>query len=176
MAQFLDLFGHELSQQGAHVVAQPDAGLLGVFGGQRLQEDDAERAVASALGIDRRRAEANLLLADVGCELTTRTGLHRGFVSKRAGADAPLQIGGETIGLARSLSESAPINGTVGTGDALDGLKDWLRLQPFTRLRVPERSRSLDVYEILGTIRGLARGGAGPGAVRGTGRAAHTSA
>ncbi len=151
MAQFLDLFSQELSQHGAQVAGQPDAGLVGVFGDERLREDDAERAMAAALSIDRRRVEANLLLTDIGYAVATRIGVHRGFVARRAGADARMPIAGDTIGLARRLSEGAPLNGIVASADAVDGLRDWLLLQPFTRLKIPGRAHAVEVHEVLGT-------------------------
>jgi tetratricopeptide (TPR) repeat protein len=151
IAQFLDLLGRELAQQGAHVTTQPDAGLIGIFGSDRLREDDAERAVAAALGIGRRRGEASLLLAELGCTLTTRIGLHRGFVSRRSDEGSQPSLVGETIGLARRLSEGAPLNGIVGTVDVLDGLRDWLVLRPFARIKFPGRTRPVEAREVLGT-------------------------
>ena len=151
MAPFLELFAQELTQQGAVVSIQPDAGLVAVFGDERVREDDAERATAAALAIGRRRVEANVLLTDLGYALTTRIGLHRGFVPRRTGTDARLPLAGETIGLAKRLSESASMNSIVGTSDVIDGLRDWLRLQPFGRLKTPGRDRSVEVMEVLGT-------------------------
>src|SRR5207244_3236657 len=97
----------------------------------------------------RRRDQAAPLLTDIGAVLTTRIGLHRGFVSRRSGAHARMPIGGETIGLARRLAEGAPLNGIVATGDAIEGLLDWLVVQPFTRLTVPGHARAVEVHEVL---------------------------
>jgi tetratricopeptide (TPR) repeat protein len=162
LGQFVELFEHELSQHGARVVAQPDNSLVAIFGDRRVQEDDAERAVAAALSIGRRRDQAGPLLADIGVVLTTRIGLNRGFLTRRGGADARLAYGGETIGLARRLAESAPINGVVATSDAIEGLHDWLVVQPFTRLVVPGRPRAVEVHELLASGPQVAAPGQAP--------------
>ncbi len=149
VTQFLDLFEHELSQQGARVAAQPEGGLVAVFGDDHIQEDDAERAVAAALAVGRRRDQAAPLLTDIGVVLTTRIGLNRGFVTRRGGVDSRLPNSAETTGLARRLADAAPINGVVATSDAIEGLRDWLVVQPFTRLAVPGRSHAVEVHEVL---------------------------
>ena len=154
LSQFLDLFGQVLSDHGARVVGQPDGGLVGVFGGEHVREDDAEQAIAAALALGARRDEASALLADLGSTLTTRVGIHRGFVPQRARTDAPLPVGGETFDLAHRVSERAPLNGILATGDAVEGLRERLAVRPFARLTLPGRPRPVETCEVIGTARG----------------------
>ena len=152
-SQFLDLFGSELAQQGAHVIAQPDGGLIGVFGGEHVREDDAERAIAAALAIRAQREESSWLLADLDATLSLQIGVHRGWVSQRARSGAGMPLGGETIGIARRLAENAPLNAILATSDAIDRQRDWLAVQPLTKLMVPGRGRPVEAHEVLGTMR-----------------------
>ncbi|PYR67119.1 MAG: hypothetical protein DMF88_13865, partial [Acidobacteria bacterium] len=158
VSQFLDLFGQELAQHGGQSVAQPDGGLIAVFGDNHVREDDAHRAVTAALAIGRQRDEATRLLADLGSVLTTRIGIHRGFVSRRERSDERMPIAGETVATARRLAEVAPLNAILATADAVEGLSDWLAIQPFTKLTLQGRARPVEAHEVLGTMRAASGG------------------
>ncbi|MFO0589695.1 MAG: AAA family ATPase [Polyangiaceae bacterium] len=151
MLQFTSLFSDELRERGAQVQAQPDAGLLAVFGFNEVREDDSERAVAAAFAVHRRRAEANDALTEIGYALTCRIGIHRGFATRVGGADQQAPNTGDVLSIARRLAEHAPINGVVGSGDLVALVGDAFSTRRAGRVSLKGRAEvQVESHEILG--------------------------
>src|ERR1700735_3905265 len=75
---YLDKASQAVTRLGGHVIKRLGDGLMAVFGYPRAQENDAERAVRAALGVQQALGEVNVRNKAVGApQLAVRVGLER---------------------------------------------------------------------------------------------------
>ena len=78
---YLDEASEAVTRLGGHVLKRLGDGLMAVFGYPRAQENDAERAVRAALGVQQALGEVNVRNKAVGApQLAVRVGLESGPV------------------------------------------------------------------------------------------------
>ena len=78
---YLDEASKAVTRLGGHVLKRLGDGLMAVFGYPRAQENDAERAVRAALGVQQALGEVNARNAAIGApQLAVRIGLESGPV------------------------------------------------------------------------------------------------
>jgi class 3 adenylate cyclase len=78
---YLDEASQAVTRLGGHVIKRLGDGLMAVFGYPRAQENDAERAVRAALGVQQALGEVNVRNKAVGApQLAVRVGLESGPV------------------------------------------------------------------------------------------------
>ncbi|HVK67939.1 MAG TPA: AAA family ATPase [Polyangium sp.] len=144
--QISEVVGRAFETAGARVDRPPGESLMAVFGYHASSEDDTERAVAAAFAALEQRHEVNTTLAEIGCALSMRIGIHTGFVTR--GGDAMLT--GESINLAEMLQRSAPLNAVVVSRETLDLLGGRFTERHFGPISMKGRARPSEAYEILG--------------------------
>ena len=147
--QLLDVFVTDLEERDAHVTRESDDALLAVFGYERVRETDPERAVTAALAAGQQRNATNVVLSEVGCAITVAVGVHSGFVSRGEGARG--QIRGDTVAVARRLSQHAPVNGVLVSSDTRDLLEERFATREIGRVQARGRARAIDAFEVVGT-------------------------
>nr|WP_275939243.1 AAA family ATPase [Polyangium spumosum] len=145
-SQISEVVGRAFETAGARLDRPPGESLMAVFGYHASSEDDAERAVAAAFAALDQRHEINATLAEIGCALSMRIGIHTGFVTR--GGDAMLT--GESINLAEVLQRSAPLNAVVVSRETLDLLGGRFTERHFGPISMKGRARPSEAYEILG--------------------------
>ena len=81
VSTYLDEASKAVTRLGGHVLKRLGDGLMAVFGYPRAQENDAERAVRAALGVQQALGEVNARNAATGApQLAVRIGLESGPV------------------------------------------------------------------------------------------------
>jgi class 3 adenylate cyclase/tetratricopeptide (TPR) repeat protein len=137
---------------GGHVDKLTGDGIMAVFGAPVAHEDDAERAVRSALSMQR---AVRRVLDDErggGAPLGLRVGLNTGPVV--AGVQAALEytVIGDTVNTAARLADAAAI-GAVYAGERTVAssrhLASWRQLRP---LRLKGKRSPVEAYELLGLL------------------------
>src|SRR5690349_23576047 len=133
--QALRRLGQEVDRFGGTVDKYIGDNVMAVFGAPVAHEDDAERAVRAALGMQEAMGEINeRLAASLGVSLALRVGVNTGEVVAGAVGDGYTVIG-DTVNVAARLQTAAqPGSVTVGertfraTRDAIE----YTRLEPLT--------------------------------------------
>ena len=98
---------------GGKVLQYAGDSLLAVFGAERAEEDDAERAVLAGLALlDEGRREGTEVLRRHGhAGFDVRVGIHSGGVLLGGGVDAEGSIRGVTVHIAARMEQTAPAGG-----------------------------------------------------------------
>ncbi len=101
---YLDEASKAVTRYGGHVLKRLGDGLMAVFGYPQAQENDAERAVRAALGVQQALGEVNARNRTAGApELAVRIGLESGPVV----VDAAGEVFGETPNIAARVQAAA---------------------------------------------------------------------
>ena len=101
---YLDEASNAVTGLGGHVLKRLGDGLMAVFGYPQAQENDAERAVRAALGVQQALAEVNVRNAAIGApQLAVRIGLESGPVV----VDAAGEVFGEAPNIAARVQAAA---------------------------------------------------------------------
>ena len=101
---YLDEASKPVTGLGGHVLKRLGDGLMAVFGYPRAQENDAERAVRAALGVQQAVAEVNLRNATTGApQLAVRIGVESGPVV----VDSAGEVFGEAPNIAARVQAAA---------------------------------------------------------------------
>ena len=146
--------GEEVDRFGGRVDKYIGDNVMAVFGAPIAHEDDAERAVRAALGMQDAMAEINESLgATHGVNLALRVGVNTGEVVAGAVGDGYTVIG-DTVNVAARL-QSAAQPGSVTVGRA-----HVPRHQPGDRVHAPRAAHA----EGQGRARACVGGGRRPGA------------
>jgi len=133
----LHRLGQEVERYGGTVDKYIGDNVMALFGAPVAHEDDAERAVRAALGMQDAMAEINTdLQASHGVTFALRVGLNTGEVLAGAvGGSAGYTVTGDTVNVASRL-QSAGRHGTVTVGErtfrATSGAIAYEELEPLT--------------------------------------------
>jgi class 3 adenylate cyclase/tetratricopeptide (TPR) repeat protein len=110
---YLDQASAAVTDFGGHVLKKLGDGLMALFGYPRAQENDAERAVRSALAIQRALADLNARNTRSGApELSARIGIECGSVV----VDAAGEVFGEAPNIAARVQAAAETGSVLVTG------------------------------------------------------------
>lgn len=135
---------------GGHVDKLTGDGIMAVFGAPVAHEDDNERAVRTALAMQ--RAVRRVLEAEQGggVPLGLRVGLNTGVVVAGVQASLEYTVIGDTVNTAARLADAATV-GTVYAGASTVAatwrLAAWRQLRP---LRLKGKRAPVEAYELLG--------------------------
>jgi len=129
----LGRLGEEVERVGGRVDKYMGDNVMAIFGAPVAHEDDPERALRAAIGMQAAMGELNQrLLADYGVELALRVGVNTGDVLAGKVGDAYTVIG-DAVNVASRLQTSAS-PGTITVGErtqrATSGVIDYLPLEP----------------------------------------------
>jgi class 3 adenylate cyclase len=131
----LTRFATEVERYGGHVDKYIGDNVMAVFGAPVAHEDDPERAVRAAFGMQSAMAELNLqLIADHGVEFALRVGINTGEVLAGKVGEG-YTVMGDAVNVASRLQTSAS-PGTITVGDrthrATSGSFEYEALEPLT--------------------------------------------
>ena len=147
--------GQLATRAGGHVAAVGGS-LLIAFGYPSAREDDARRAVRTALRVAADVQRANdRLVAERGLRLELRTGIHTGLVIVRDHAQL-LDMGGVTPRVATRLQELARPGEILASQETQRLLRGTVRCDAAGEHRLPELSRSTLVFRVTADSRSRA--------------------
>ena len=131
--RFMDRLGQEVERVGGRVDKYMGDNVMAIFGAPVAHEDDPERAVRAAVGMQAAMGELNQrLLTDYGVEFALRVGVNSGEVLAGKVGDAYTVIG-DAVNVASRLQTSAS-PGTITVGErtqrATSGVVEYLPLEP----------------------------------------------
>jgi class 3 adenylate cyclase/tetratricopeptide (TPR) repeat protein len=129
----LGRLGEEVVRVGGRVDKYMGDNVMAIFGAPIAHEDDPERAVRAAVGMQAAMGGLNQrLLADHGAEFALRVGVNTGEVLAGRVGDAYTVIGDAVNVAARLQTSATPGTITVGerTQRATGGVVEYLRLEP----------------------------------------------
>ncbi len=142
--------GQEVERFGGTVDKYIGDNVMALFGAPVAHEDDAERAVRAALGMQEAMAEVNAELPE-DVEFALRVGLNTGEVLAGAvGED--YTVVGDTVNVASRL-QSAARPGTVTVGErTMRATSAAVRYEPLAPLELKGKSEPVPAWEALGVI------------------------
>jgi class 3 adenylate cyclase/tetratricopeptide (TPR) repeat protein len=124
--------------------------VMAVFGIPVLHEEDALRAVRTAVEMRDRLAALNAELErDWGVTIAVRTGLNTGEVVAGEGTGGQRLATGDAVNVAKRLEEAAP-PGEILLGEQTYRLvRDAVEVEPVEALELKGKSEPLDAYRLL---------------------------
>jgi predicted ATPase/class 3 adenylate cyclase len=136
-----------------HIAQYLGDGLLVYFGYPQAHEDDAQRAVYTALGILETLGQLNGQLQAIhGVQVTVRLGIHTGLVVMSAvgtgGRTEPLALG-ETPNIAARLQDLAPANTVVLSAPTYRLVHGYFACQALGAQSLPGLAAPIEVYQAL---------------------------
>jgi class 3 adenylate cyclase/tetratricopeptide (TPR) repeat protein len=129
----LGRLGEEVDRVGGRVDKYMGDAVMAIFGAPVAHEDDPERALRAAIGMQGAMGELNQrLLADYGVELALRVGINTGDVLAGTVGDAYTVIGDAVNVASRLQTNASPGTITVGerTQRATAGVVEYVPLEP----------------------------------------------
>jgi class 3 adenylate cyclase/tetratricopeptide (TPR) repeat protein len=158
--QALRRLGQEVERFDGTVDKYIGDNVMALFGAPVAHEDDSERAVRAALGMQDAMAEINAGVGD-GVDFALRVGVNSGEVLAGAVGDA-YTVTGDTVNVAARLQSAARL-GSVTVGErtmrATSGAVRYKRLEP---LSLKGKSAPVPAWEAVGLITEHAVGRATP--------------
>ena len=148
--RFLGRLGEEVERFGGRVDKYMGDAVMAIFGAPVAHEDDPERAVRAAVGMQAAMGELNQRLrSQHGIEFALRVGVNTGEVlAGRVGAD--YTVIGDAVNVASRLQTSAsPATITVGerTQRATSGVVEYMPLEP---LELKGKAEPVAAWRVLG--------------------------
>src|SRR5919197_3714967 len=144
--------GEEVERFGGRVDKYIGDNVMAVFGAPVAHEDDAERAVRAALGMQAAMAEINENLgASHGANLALRVGVNTGEVVAGAIGDGYTVIG-DTVNVAARLQTAAQ-PGTVTVGErTFRATSEAIEYHPLEPLTLKGKADPVPAWEAVGLI------------------------
>ena len=150
------VFTAEIVRYGGMVDKYIGDCIMALFGAKKASEDDAERAIRSALGMLDRMSQVNGILTEKGIELGCRVGINTGLVV--AGGlggekEGDFTVMGDTVNTASRLETAAEVNTIMiseNTRSVAGEFFDYQALEPIT---VKGKSKPLKVYRVQGVVK-----------------------
>src|SRR6476646_5789843 len=98
----------EIARYGGYVDKVVGDEIMALFGAPRAQEDDAGKAIAAGLAMQRRLAQLNARLEEqLGAGLTIRIGINTGLVATGAVGPGGYTVTGDAVNVAARLEKAA---------------------------------------------------------------------
>jgi len=142
--------GQEVERFGGTVDKYIGDNVMALFGAPVAHEDDAERAVRAALGMQAAMDEVNAGLPD-SVEFQLRVGLNTGEVLAGAVGDGYTVVG-DTVNVASRL-QSAARPGSVTVGErTMRATSTAVRYEPLSPLDLKGKSEPVPAWEAVGLI------------------------
>ncbi len=144
--------GEEVDRYGGSVDKYIGDNVMAVFGAPVAHEDDAERAVRAALGMQDAMVEINVRLgADQGINLALRVGVNTGEVVAGAMGDGYTVIG-DTVNVAARLQGAAqPGSVTVGTR-TFRSTREAIEYRELEPLTLKGKAEPVPAWEAVGVL------------------------
>ena len=151
MSRYFDVMREELERHGGTVEKFIGDAVMAVFGLPHLHEDDAERAVRAAAGMQAALAGLNAELDErFGVTLQNRTGVNTGEVVSGDPAAGQRLVTGDAVNVAARLEQAAGTNEVlIGplTRDLVEAVAD---LEPVEPLALKGKSEPMPAFRLMG--------------------------
>jgi class 3 adenylate cyclase len=154
----------EVARHGGMVVEVVGGMLVAVFGIPRIHEDDAERAVRTALAV-----RAALASADVNEARQLRAGIASGEAvirPRKSSAGRRWEVAGEVVAAAMAVMTAAPLGAVLVTAATLRATERAISYAPAQLVRLPGAAEPVAVWQALAP---RPRSGRAPSPVLGVG-------
>src|SRR5919197_930585 len=159
--EVIRLIASEVKRYGGTVAQFTGDGLYALFGAPTAHEDDAERAVRSALAIHDALAGYARDVADAyGIELTARVGVNTGPVvvlPDEAPPEERYNALGDTVNVAARLQSHAGRSGVAIGSTTARQVETVFRLEPLGPLELKGKAEPVEAYCVLDEHEGIAR-------------------
>jgi class 3 adenylate cyclase/tetratricopeptide (TPR) repeat protein len=144
--------GEEVDRYGGRVDKYIGDNVMAVFGAPIAHEDDTERAVRAALGMQHAMTEINERLGEThGVSLALRVGVNTGEVVAGAVGDGYTVIG-DTVNVAARLQSAAqPGSVTVGEG-TFKATRQAIEYHPLEPLTLKGKAEPVPAWEAVGVL------------------------
>ncbi len=153
LTPYFDLWSKQINAQGGVVEKFIGDAVMAVFGLNVAQEDDPERALRAALGMQRSLEQFNQTLERTqGLQLAMRVGVHTGQVlvstlGERQGQD--FVVVGNSVNLASRLQSSAPPGGLIISEATYRLVRGVFEVQAQEPIRVKGFSEPIQTYLVI---------------------------
>lgn len=146
--------GQEVERYGGTVDKYIGDNVMAIFGAPVAHEDDAERAVRSALGMH----EA---LHEIAPELNLRVGVNTGEVLAGAVAEGAYTVIGDTVNVASRLQSAAPVGGIIVGERTFRATSTAIEYDALAPLMLKGKSEPVPAWQALGVVAATPRRAAG---------------
>ena len=151
MARSFDAARQALSGHGGTVEKYIGDAVMAVFGLPVRHEDDALRAVRSALEMRRRLASvADELAAERGVKLHVAIGVNTGEVVAGDASLGQRLVTGDAVNVAARLEQAAPDRGVIIGGLTYRLVRDAVDVEPLAPLTLKGKAEPVPAFRLLG--------------------------
>jgi len=162
LAAFFEEMAEQVRVLGGTVEKYAGDAIMAVFGVPRVHEDDAERAVRAALGMNESLAQLNPMFEqEHGASLELRVGIASGEAVAAAGEAREFMVTGEVANLAARLQSASP--GIVISEQTHRLVGRLLEAEPLPPLALKGFADTVTAYRVKGLGRAEAGGRGIPG-------------
>ncbi|MCP4544087.1 MAG: tetratricopeptide repeat protein [Chloroflexi bacterium] len=119
--------------------------VMALWGGDRAREDDPERAVRAALGM---QTGVVAFQEERGIQLAMRVGLNTGPVLLGEVSTGEFTAMGDTVNLASRMEHAAPVGGILITHDTYQHVRGLFDVQPQDLLQVKGKTKPVQTYTV----------------------------
>lgn len=124
--------------------------VMAIFGAPAACEDDPERAIQTALAMQREIGRWRLEAGESRPPISIRVGVHTGPVLLGAvGATAEYTAMGDTVNLARRLQEAAPVGSVLISHDTYRHVHGLFNVRPMEPVTVKGKVEPVPIYVVL---------------------------
>ncbi len=135
-----------ITEHGGTIDKHMGDAVLALWGAETAREDDPERAVRAALGI---QAELGTFRVDQGIDLAMRIGINTGpALLGEVGTTGEYTAIGDTVNTASRLEGAAPVGGVLISHDTYRHVRGVFDVQPLVPIRVKGKAEPLQVYVV----------------------------
>ncbi len=133
-----------VTEHGGRVDKHIGDAVMAVWGTERTQEDDPERAVRAGLAL---QAELTAFNAQAGVALAIRVGISTGLAHLgTVGTTSESTVMGDTVNLASRLEHLAPINGVLISHDTYRSVRGVFDVQALGEVEVRGKQEPVRLY------------------------------
>jgi len=124
--------------------------VMAIFGAPTAHENDPERAVRTALAMQKEVRDWKLEIEDLDTLVSVRIGIHTGPVLLGVvGTTAEYTAMGDTVNLARRLQEAAPIGGILISHDTYRHVRGIFSVWMMEPITVKGKAEPVPIYVVL---------------------------
>ena len=130
--------------------------IMALFGAKKASEDDAERAIRSALGMLERMDQVNNILTEKEIKLGCRVGINTGLVvAGELGGDEKrdFTVMGDTVNTASRLETAAEVNTILVSEHTRAQAGDIFNYEALEPIKVKGKVKPLKVYRVHGVLK-----------------------
>ena len=149
MNKVFSVFEKTIRKYGGAVEKYIGDALVAVFGAQRLHEDDAARAVNSAIDFLEEIDAMNRSIHGRGVEIQFRTGIHTGLITTGRRGDYDV-VSGHAMSVASRLQDSALANTILVSEATREKCESDFLFSDALTIKIKGKSEPLAAFKVLG--------------------------